>query len=155
MTDAAIRFEKNQISPSELNEIIEKAGRFIIISSFIIDPQDILSNYYLRQSAEQYFDLINGYASLSPIAVHDNVKMNGAIMLSFIASAVLREMQLTLKDTGIPVRNALLAMRNQKCLVYDEYILIDEVCGKSSTVYDAFGIEKRGFRYLSEGTYLN
>ena len=138
---------------SELQDVVRDAGRFALVSSFMIPQETVLANYYLRQTAEQYFDLVNGYASLSPIRSHDTVKMNGAFMLSFIASAVLRKMQIMLEGTGIPVRNALLALRNQKCLVYDGYVLIDEVCGKPSRVYEALGMNHTGYRYLDGDTY--
>ncbi len=153
MTKAAERYERGEIAVSELQDVVRSAGRFALVSSFMIPEDTVLANYYLRQAAEQYFDLVNGYASLSPIRSHDAVKMNGAFMLSFIASAVLRRMQILLEGTGIPVRNALLALRNQKCLVYEGHIHIDEVCGKPAKAYKALGMEQESYRYLDGDAY--
>lgn len=36
----------------------------------MIQNEDILDTYYLKQSAEQYFDLAKGYAILTWLRIH-------------------------------------------------------------------------------------
>lgn len=137
----ASAYERGEITDGELNEKLESAGRFVLVSSYMIQTEDVMDVYYTRQSAEQYFDIANGYANLTPLRVHSKEAVRGMMMLTFIASSLIRRMQIRLKGTSVPFRAAMLALRNQKCRVYDDIILIDEPKKKAAVAYEACGIE--------------
>ena len=135
------RYERGELADSELSEALDSAGRFILVSSYMIPPEDVLDVYYTRQSAEQYFDLANGYANLTPLRVHSEEAVRGMMMLTFIASSLIRRVQIRLKGTDVPFRTAMLALRNQKCRVYDDAVFVDEPKKKAAVAYERCGIE--------------
>ena len=134
-------YERGELADSELTEALDAAGRFILVSSYMIHPEDVLDVYYTRQSAEQYFDLANGYANLTPLRVHSEETVRGMMMLTFIASSLIRRVQIRLKGTDVPFRTAMLALRNQKCRVYDDVIFIDEPKKKAAVAYERCLVE--------------
>lgn len=137
----ASAYERGEISVDELDERLESAGRFILVSSYMICPEDVLDVYYMRQSAEQFFDLANGYANLTPLRVHFEETVRGMMMLTFIASSVIRRVQILLKGTSVPFRTAMLALRNQKCRIYGDIVLVDEPKKKAAIAYEKCSIE--------------
>lgn len=107
----------------------------------MIMKEDVVGVYYTRQSAEQYFDLANGYANLTPLRVHREETVRDMMMLTFIASSLIRRVQLRLKGTDVPFRKAMLSLRNQKCRIFGDTILIDEPKKKAVIAYKRCGIE--------------
>lgn len=135
------RYERGELADSELSEALDSAGRFILVSSYMIPREDVLDVYYTRQSAEQYFDLANGYANLTPLRVHSEEAVRGMMMLTFIASSLIRRVQIRLKGTDVPFRTAMLSLRNQKCRVYEDVVFVDEPKKKAAVAYERCGIE--------------
>lgn len=137
----ASAYERGEITDSELDEKLGSAGRFILISSYMILPDDVLDVYYTRQTAEQFFDLANGYANLTPLRAHCEETARGMVMLTFMASSLIRRIQILLKGTSVPFRTAMLALRNQKCRIYGDTVLVDEPKKKAAIAYKQCGIE--------------
>ena len=71
----------------------------------MIQDEDILDAYYLKQSAEQYFDLAKGYAILTLLRIHSE-EMAGACLRPSDGHALLR---------------------SQNCRIYDDEIFVDEL----------------------------
>lgn len=90
---------------------------------------------------EQFFDLENGYVNLTPLRAHCEEIVRGMVMLTFMASSLIRRVQILLKGTSVPFRTAMLALRNQKCRIYGDTILIDEPKKKAVIAYEQCGIE--------------
>lgn len=107
----------------------------------LIALDDVLSVYYSRQSAEQFFDLANGYASLTPLRVHSEETIRGMMMLTFMSASMVRYIQRKLTGTAVPVKTAFLSLRNQKCRIYDDCIVVEESMKKANDAYKACGIE--------------
>ena len=145
-------YQRGELTAGELDEALESAGRFILVSSYMIQSEDVLDVYYTRQSAEQYFDLANGYANLTQLRVHTEEAVRGMMMLTFIAASLIRRVQIRLKGTDVPFKTAMLALRNQKCRIYDDDVFIDEPKKKAAVAYDRCGIEPpTRLRYTRSG----
>lgn len=138
---AAQKYEKGEITDSGLSEIVESAGIFVLVSSYMIPPDEVLGIYYTRQCSEQFFDLMNGYANLTPLRAHEEETVRGMVMITFISSALIRTAQIRLKGTGVTFKTAMLSLRNQKSRIYDGTIYIDEAMRKANVAYGSFGIE--------------
>ena len=94
-----------------------------------------------RAPPEQFFDLENGYVNLTPLRAHCEEIVRGMVMLTFMASSLIRRVQILLKGTSVPFRTAILALRNQKCRIYGDTILIDEPKKKAVIAYEQCSIE--------------
>ena len=137
----ASAYERGEITDSELDEKLESAGRFILASSYMILTEDVLDVYDTGQTADQFFDLANGYENLTPLRAHCEETARGMVMLTFMASSLIRRVQILLKGTSVPFQTAMLALRNQKCRIYGDTIMIDEPKKKAVIAYEQCGIE--------------
>ncbi len=134
------KYERGEISDSELDDAMKATGVFVLVSSYMIGPEQVLSIYYSRECAEQVFDLANGYANLTPLRVHAEDTIRGMMLLTFITTALVRMMQIRLEGTGVPIKTALLALRNQKCRIYDADVIVEEPMSKANIAYEACGV---------------
>ena len=71
---------------------------------------DVLDVYYMRRSAQQFLDLANGYANLAPLMMHSEEAIRSMMMLTFIASPLIRWIQILLKGTSALLLTAMLAL---------------------------------------------
>ena len=72
----------------ELKKMMEKYGVFAIVSTRDIPSDMLLSEYYVRQSVEQYFDFGKNYANYLPVQQHSEETMRGHLLLSFISTFI-------------------------------------------------------------------
>ena len=71
---------------AELLELCDSLGVFAIISTKDLPNEQILPEYYMRSSVEQYFDFGKNYAHYLPVAKHNIETVEGHLLLSFIAT---------------------------------------------------------------------
>jgi hypothetical protein len=130
----------NDVSPEEMDIAMRLKGFCIIISSEKIDTKDILPLYYTRQAVEQVFDVSKNYAELLPLRVHNEETFRGHILLSFITTAAFLSFNQLLKGTPFNAEGAFMVLRNQKCKVFNNYILTKEANKKMNEIYKKLGI---------------
>jgi transposase len=107
-----------QIEPEKAEEKLKTAGVFALLSPEKIESSELLQLYYLRQSAEQIFEISKSYADILPLRVHSESTLRGILMINFLAVAIYKNLNKQLPDT-IPLVNALKFMRTQKCKVFE------------------------------------
>jgi transposase len=94
----------------------------ILISSFPVDNEDIVSLYYLRQTAEMLFGFCKDDLKLVPLRIHKEETLRGYLLLIFIALTIFIQLKKAIgKDHT--VEEILFTMRNAKCKVYDNEII--------------------------------
>jgi len=125
----------NDVSYEEMDMAMKLKGFCIIISSEKIDTKDILPLYYTRQAAEQVFDVSKNYAELLPLRVHNEDTFRGHILLSFITTVAFLSCNQLLKGTPYNAEGAFMILRNQKCKVFNDYILTKEPNKKMNEIY--------------------
>jgi transposase len=121
--DDITRIMKNAIQTNEdaakINEKLKTAGVFVLLSPDKLANDEVLQLYYLRQSAEQIFEISKSYADILPLRVHKEETLRGILMINFLAVAIYKNLNNQLPD-AIPLNNALKYMRSQKCKVYQD-----------------------------------
>ena len=115
MTDAINDKEDADKTKSKL----KTAGIFALLSPEQIANSEVLQLYYLRQSAEQIFEISKSYADILPLRVHTETTLRGILMINFLAVAIYKNLDKQL-PSNIPLSNALKYLRSQKCKIYDE-----------------------------------
>lgn len=68
---------QKKISGSEMHQLFEASGLFVIISSLPHEAEEILMVYYTRQLVERYFDVSKGISRLIPLRVHTEQRISG------------------------------------------------------------------------------
>lgn len=116
-------------------------GVFMLISSKCIAPQDVLAVYYTRQQIEQTFDLSKNYAGMLPLNIQKEETFNGHMMLTFLATIVVKLLQDSLKGTKTPIKATLEILEHINCVKYGDEFITCELTKKAREAYDTLGIE--------------
>jgi len=116
--------ERNK-NPDQEYDFINN-GIMILVSSFQLSKEEVVPAYYIRQTAEMLFGFSKDDLGMLPLRVHNGVRIQGFLFLQFISLIYFIQLKNKLgKD--YTVEEALLSMKNLKCKVYDDKILINEL----------------------------
>jgi transposase len=129
---------EKQKNNKELKEKMKYCGYLILISKQSMTKDEVLPNYYTRQSIEQIF----GFAkvnNLLPLRTHSNQSINGYLFLIFISIIIFIHMRNKLK-TKMTVEQSLIILRNLKAKVYDKKIIPLEATKKMKDIFSMLGI---------------
>lgn len=135
------KFTEGEITGDELITKLDETGLFMLFSSKEIKPKDILPLYYTRQNIEQVFDICKNDAHVLPLSVRTEEALRGHLLLTFITTALLKEMQTTLLKTPYIPKLALMNLRSQKIKIFGDTGITTEAVKKVNDVYKAFGIQ--------------
>lgn len=109
----------------ELEYDMMKRGIMILVSSFNLKNEDVIPAYYVRQTAEMLFGFSKDDLSLLPLRVHNEESLRGFLFMQFVTLIAFVHIKNKLgKDHN--VEEILLKLRNLKCKVYDDEIIICE-----------------------------
>jgi len=112
-------------SIEELEYDMMKRGIMILISSFNLKNEDVVPAYYVRQTAEKLFGFSKDDLSLLPLRVHNEESLRGFLFMQFVTLIAFVHIKNKLgKEHN--VEEILLKLRNLKCKVYDDEIIICE-----------------------------
>jgi hypothetical protein len=134
------RAKEDKLCDSDVYDRMSSEGAFILVASRRISKNRILPTYYMRQQIEQLFDIGKNYADMLPLRVQNENTFRGHLLMTFIASVVVKKLQDDLKDTGYNPISVFMNMKNQKCKVYDDCIIVQEAFRKANDVYKHFKI---------------
>ncbi|MEW5761271.1 MAG: transposase [Candidatus Thermoplasmatota archaeon] len=123
----------------EINYKLMKKGVMILVSSFKIEKEEVVPLYYIRQTAEKLFGFSKDDLKLIPLRVHTEDSLRGYLLLSFITLLVFVFLK---KEIGADytVEEILLTLRNLKCKVYDDEILIQEPTKRQKEILEKLKI---------------
>jgi hypothetical protein len=137
-----IKKAKNRnMSISQVYNAMQKQGFFILISSRRIAIEKVLPLYYTRQQIEQIFDIGKNYAEMLPLRVQKEETFRGHLLMTFLATIVLKKIQDSLRKTSYTPMSLFLNLRNQKCKVYTNKVVTQEAFKKANDCYKHFKIE--------------
>ena len=135
------RARKNSLTTDEVYEALQAEGLFGVLSGTEITCEELLPTYYLRQAAEQIFDVTKNYTKLLPLRVRTDATFRGHLLLSFIASCAVKMIQVRLKEANLFFGSRMACLRNQKCTIYANRIVTDEPQKEANDSYKALGIK--------------
>lgn len=135
------RAKDKKLTTDQVYDTIQQQGAFILISSRRIAADKVLPLYYTRQQIEQIFDIGKNYADMLPLRVRTEETFRGHLMITFVATVVLKKIQDTLKTTSTSPASLFLNLRNHKCKVYQDKVITQEAFKKANDSYKLFGIK--------------
>jgi transposase len=130
-----------KMSTDEVYDVIQTQGAFILVASHQINTTELLPLYYTRQQIEMVFDIGKNYAGMLPVRVHSEDTFRGHLLLTFIATVVIKQMQGDLKNSAITPISLFLDLRNHKCKVYEDKIITQEAFKKANDIYKKFKVQ--------------
>ena len=123
----------------EMEYILMKKGIMILISSSELDRENVISLYYTRQIAEKLFGFSKDDLNLLPLRVHKEETLRGYLFLQF-ASLVVYSLLKRELGRDYTVEEVLLTLRNLKCKVYEDEIIVQELTKQQRKIFEKFGI---------------
>lgn len=131
--------EKSLHKEQELDLLLMNKGVMILISSSEISKEEVVKIYYLRQTAENLFGFSKDDLGIIPLRVHSEEALRGFLFMQFLTLIAFVHIRNKLK-TDFTVEEALLIMRNLKCKVYDNEIIISELTRAQKDISEKLGI---------------
>lgn len=135
------RASDKKMSTSSVFDAMGKHGYFMLISSRRIAPEKVLPLYYTRQQIEQVFDIGKNYADMLPLRVQTESTFRGHLLLTFIATVIIKLIQDELKSSDITPDSLFLNLRNQKCKVFERKVVPQEAFKKANDCYKVFKVK--------------
>jgi transposase len=116
--------------------------RFILVSSRKLKTQDILPVYYSKQQIEQVFHIIKNHDNNTlPIKIQTESTFRGHLLLTFIATAIIKKIHSVLLPTKFNPISMFIALRGHKCKVFDNKIITNAPFKIVSDCYKLFQLE--------------
>lgn len=131
--------EKDVHNPDELSFGILNKGVMILVSSFKLSKEEVVPAYYIRQTAEKLFGFSKDDISLLPLRVHSEEAVRGFLLLQFLSLIVFDDLKKAL-GKKYTCEEALLTMRNLKCKIYPDEILICETTREQRAIAEQLQI---------------
>jgi hypothetical protein len=116
-------------------------GVFILVSSEAIESDQLLSVFYMRQKVEQVFDIQKNNVDLLPLRTHTEETLRGHLFLTFLTTVAYMALSRRLNETKMTVDSAMLTLRNLKCKIFDDFILVKEATKQMKEAAAAFDVK--------------
>jgi transposase len=130
------KFLEHDIDEKKASDKLSHSGKFVLISSFDLDINQVLPLYYQRQAIEQIFDISKTYANVSTLRAHSSETIRGVILICFISTIIYTIISGKLSKTKYSTCAALLKMHYLRIKMYEDFTMI-EVLNKEEK--DLFG----------------
>jgi hypothetical protein len=123
----------------EMEYILMKKGIMILVSSLDVNREEVVPLYYTRQIAERLFGFSKDDLNILPLRVHKEETLRGYLFLHFASLVVYSLLKRELgKDHT--VEEVLLTLRNLKCKVYEDEVVVQEPTRQQREIFEGFGI---------------
>ena len=123
----------------EMEYILMKKGIMILVSSLDVNREEVVPLYYTRQIAERLFGFSKDDLNILPLRVHKEETLRGYLFLHFASLVVYSLLKRELgKDHT--VEGVLLTLRNLKCKVYEDEVVVQEPTRQQREIFEGFGI---------------
>jgi transposase len=123
----------------ELEYDIRAQGIMILVSSFSLNKEEVVPAYYVRQMAEKMFGFSKDDLDILPLRVHKEEAIRGFLFLQFLSLIAFMHVKNKL-GRDYTIEEALLTMRNLKCKVYDDEVLVAEMTKQQKELSEKLGI---------------
>ncbi len=126
-------------SNEDLEYEFKTRGIMILISSFEIDKKEVVPAYYVRQTAEMMFGFSKDDLNILPLRVHKEETLRGFLFFQFLSLMAFIHVK-NLLEKDYTVEEILLTMRNLKCKVYGDEIIIGELTRQQKEIAEKLDI---------------
>ncbi len=129
----------DEIEEEDIEYDLMRKGIMILISSVEVSKEEIIPLYYTRQTVERLFGFSKDDLDLLPLRVHREETLRGYLFLQF-ASLITYSMLKKELGKKYTVEDVLLTLRNLKCKVYEDEIIVQEPTRQQKDIFEKFDI---------------
>lgn len=113
----------------------------MLVSSRKIAREKLLPLYYTRDRVEKIFEMCKQGGKILPLNVEAEATFRGHLMMTFMASAILKMMSDQLARSCLTVESIFMNLHEQHVIVYVNELITTEPVRKMNDAYKAFDIE--------------
>ncbi|MDD6083236.1 MAG: hypothetical protein PUB89_10430 [Oscillospiraceae bacterium] len=139
--NAIARAEDESLTASDIFDDLQRQGVFVLVSTRRVAVDKILPLYYMRDQVEKIFELCKQEGKILPINVESEATLRGHLMMTFIASVVLKMMKDKLRNTTLTTESMFMNLHEQHAIIYDNEFVTTEPVKKMNEAYKAFNIQ--------------
>jgi len=133
--------EYEALSLAEKDYKTVECGFFVLISTYKMEPKDLLIEYFARADIEGVFKTAKNYLDLLPLAKWTDTTVRGKILSDMIATPIYLQSRLQVNRAKKSMTSAIGALEGSICLVNkDKNIRIDYPTKKVKELQDALGL---------------
>ena len=133
--------DDDSVELKEIHNKLTKSGFFALISNKRYSINEIIKAYYERQSIEQTFDFAKNYTKLLPLRVHKEETLRGHLLISFIATCIIKIIQIQLLSTNNYLSRKLKYLGYQHCTIYTNSAIVEYPQKEANSLYKLLGIK--------------
>lgn len=131
--------DDEDVDRKEVDFRLLKKGVMILVSSFEMTKEEVVPSYYVRQMVERLFGFSKDDLRLLPLRVHKEESLRGFLLLQFMSLVVFVLLKKAIgKDHT--VEEILLTLRNLKCKVFDDEILVQELTRQQKEIVEQLDV---------------
>ena len=130
-----------ELSGADIFDDLQKHGVFVLISTRKIAKDKLLPIYYMRDQVEKIFELCKQEGKILPINVENEDTFRGHLMMTFMATAVLKMMTTILTKTSLTTESMFMNLHEHHAVVYDNELITAEPAKKMNEAYKAFKVQ--------------
>ncbi len=135
------RAEDESLSGADIFDDLQKQGIFVLISTRKVSKDKLLPLYYMRDQVEKIFELCKQGGKILPINVESEDTFRGHLMMTFMASAILKLMSDKLRKTSLTTESMFMILHEQHAMIYDDEFITTEPVKKMNEAYKAFKLQ--------------
>lgn len=135
------RANDENLSGADIFDDLQKQGVFVLITTRKVAKEKLLPLYYMRDQVEKIFELCKQDGKILPINVENEATLRGHLMMTFIASAILKMMSEKLKKTPLTMESMFMNLHEQHAVVYEKEFITTEPVKKMNDAYKTFKIQ--------------
>ena len=129
------------LSGSDIFDDLKKQGVFVLISTRKIAKEKLLPTYYMRDQVEKIFELCKQEGKILPLNVENEDTFRGHLMMTFMATAILKMMTEVLKKTSLTTESMFMNLHEHHAVVYDKELITAEPAKRMNEAYKAFKVQ--------------
>lgn len=129
------------LSGQDIFDDLQKQGVFVLITTRKVATDKLLPLYYMRDQVEKIFELCKQGGKILPINIETEDTLRGHLMITFLATVVLKMMSEKLKKTSLTTESMFMNLHEQHAIVYDKEFITTEPVKKMNDAYKAFKVQ--------------
>lgn len=129
------------LSGADIFDDLQKQGVFVLISTRKVAKDKLLPIYYMRDQVEKIFELCKQEGKILPINVENENTFRGHLMMTFMATAILKMMSKVLRKTSLTTESMFMNLHEHHAVVYDKELITAEPVKKMNEAYKVFKVQ--------------
>lgn len=134
------RISDTNLSSHEIHTKRSQHGIFMLVATRKIAKANLLPLYYTRNQVEDIFKLCKSSCKILPINVETEETLRGHLLLTFMATVVMKRISDRLADKSFTTEMLFMALNEHRARIYEDCIVTSEPTKLMNNIYKHYKI---------------